>query len=179
MRSHWQSHCKTCVGDYKKTYYKRNKVEIERRRKIFYEANRSTINKRQAERRLSKSKDKKSLKKYRQVLELSDFHFYIHQRMGSWRTSARKRSFVFRLTLKDILSLLEKQRNRCEYSGQRLIYKPGHVMTVSLDRVDSSKGYTKDNVIACGHYINLMKIDLSFKEFKKMVAKVHMHLNRR
>lgn len=39
-----------------------------------------------------------------------------------------------------------------------------------LDRVDSNKGYTKDNVVPCCKYCNRAKSDLTTKEFKKLIT---------
>ena len=47
--------------------------------------------------------------------------------------------------------------------------------TASLDRIDSSKGYTKDNVQWVHKDINYIKRDLSDSEFITLCKKVATH----
>jgi len=47
-----------------------------------------------------------------------------------------------------------------------------------LDRVDSLKSYTLDNVVPCCTQCNLAKLDYSLDEFKKWVSACYNHLNR-
>lgn len=39
--------------------------------------------------------------------------------------------------------------------------------TVSVDRLDSSKGYTLENVVLCCAAINRMKMDMTVDEFRR------------
>ena len=58
------------------------------------------------------------------------------------------------------------QDGRCAYTGVQMKYDgAGSPESVSLDRVDSSKGYTKDNVVLCGVLINRMKNDQPVEAF--------------
>lgn len=61
---------------------------------------------------------------------------------------------------KFIYELFEKQGRRCKLSGVPLDWK-----TASLDRLDSSKGYTKDNVQWVHSTINKMKLTMSDEQF--------------
>lgn len=52
----------------------------------------------------------------------------------------------------------------------------GRLMTnVSIDRIDSSKGYEEGNVQLVCHITNLMKQDLSISELKMWCAKIVEH----
>lgn len=46
-----------------------------------------------------------------------------------------------------------------------------------IDRIDSSKNYTKDNVVSCCSKCNFMKHELSIEEFKMHIIKIYNHLN--
>lgn len=58
----------------------------------------------------------------------------------------------------------------CAYCGEIMNNFNG------LDRVDSSKEYTIDNVVPCCKYCNWAKNDLSVKEFKEHINKIHHYL---
>lgn len=68
----------------------------------------------------------------------------------------------FDITLDFILSLLKSQGNCCTLSGLPIEIEDG---TASLDRIDSSRGYTTDNVQWVHRTINFMKQEMSQEDF--------------
>jgi hypothetical protein len=74
---------------------------------------------------------------------------------------AKYRGIRFELTIED----LERLPLICHYTGMPLTMEPNSYYTVSLDRVDSSRGYTKDNVVFCCGFINRMKQELTVEQF--------------
>lgn len=78
-------------------------------------------------------------------------------------TFARNRAkagMPFDLTLEGLLALLSDQKGRCHYTGLELSPFPSDPNTVSIDRVDSARGYTLDNVVLCLWDVNRMKQDM-------------------
>lgn len=65
-----------------------------------------------------------------------------------------RRPIHFELSLEFIADLLESQNYKCALSGLPISAIEG---TASLDRIDSSKGYTEDNVQWLHKDINMMK----------------------
>ncbi len=64
-------------------------------------------------------------------------------------------------------ALLEEQGGLCAISGIPLTFVKGkgHIPTnASIDRMDSQKGYTKDNVQLVAHQVNTMKSNLSVNQ---------------
>lgn len=47
----------------------------------------------------------------------------------------------------------------------------------SVDRIDSNKGYIKGNIVICEDKINVMKSNLSIKEFKERIVNIYNNLN--
>ena len=80
------------------------------------------------------------------------------------RRRAVKRGLAFTLTTADIRAAYARQNGRCIYSGSA--FGPvGTDTTPSIDRVDSSKGYTPDNIVLCCFWVNVMKTDYTVPEF--------------
>lgn len=84
---------------------------------------------------------------------------------------AKQRKIMLDITIKDGWELFKKQNRRCALSGVLLYFAKtakelrSKKQTASLDRIDSSKGYTKDNVQWIHKDLNLMKWDWNQHEF--------------
>jgi hypothetical protein len=93
-----------------------------------------------------------------------------------YKTRAKKRGLDFELT-KEEFSILTQQD--CFYDGtspsqiKRSIYKGGNYIYNGLDRVDSSKGYTLDNVVPCCKKCNEGKMAISLNEFYDWIERVY------
>jgi hypothetical protein len=82
--------------------------------------------------------------------------------------SAKSRKILFDLTMPQLWRLYLKQNKKCSLSGIPLTFPRNALDTsanVSLDRIDSTKGYTIDNVQWVDKRINFMKITLKMEEF--------------
>jgi len=69
------------------------------------------------------------------------------------------------LTKDDLINLFKKQEGKCAISGIEMTYTTGKGTgiipdNVSVDRIDSSKGYSKDNVQLVCSIVNIMKSNL-------------------
>ena len=74
------------------------------------------------------------------------------------KTGAETRGLVFDVTVEDIWFLYTSQEGRCALSGMPIGWSEvGSIHTASLDRIDSSKGYLKDNVQLLHKDVNFMK----------------------
>jgi hypothetical protein len=78
---------------------------------------------------------------------------------------------AFDLTLKDLQRLVVP---RCPILGTELIWEYGHGLGLgahspSLDRIDNSRGYTKDNVAIISHKANGMKNSCTVEELKAIL----------
>jgi hypothetical protein len=95
-----------------------------------------------------------------------DYHLsYI---MRGVRQRARKTDVECEIDAEFLKMLLKKQNGLCAISKTPLTFLKGqgHIPTnASVDRIDSGKGYTKDNVQLVAHQINTMKSNLSINQF--------------
>ena len=88
------------------------------------------------------------------------------------RNSAAKRGQVFALTTADIVKCWKDQLGVCAYSGRPMTLDSGQLNTVSIERIDSTIGYTLDNTILVCQAINRMKSDFSFDDFYALCSDV-------
>ena len=93
-------------------------------------------------------------------------------RFSNWKSKAKVRNISFELAIDDLKNIPKV----CYYSGRLLTSKQNRYDTISLDRLNSSKGYTKDNVVFCCEFINKMKNDLTYDQFIyacKIISEYH------
>lgn len=143
--------CKDCEASWKQQYYSKNKQHITNRNNL-YRANNPKWYSRSLEQRL------------RYVIQL-----------GIGR--AKKKRIIWNLSLDFLTQLWEKQGGVCVYSGVPLSYEDNHPHTVSLDRIDSSKGYTEDNVQFVCTLVNYVKQRFDESVFFDFCKSVTQHSN--
>jgi len=89
--------------------------------------------------------------------------------LWSKRCRSRKVKMGCELTIEYLEYLWERQGGRCYYTGIELsppIAGTGrNMMSASLNRLDSSKGYVKRNVVWCCWACNLGKSDMSMDQY--------------
>lgn len=71
-----------------------------------------------------------------------------------------------------IEELYKLQNGCCAYTGDKLSIQAGLPSTLSLDRIDSSMGYTKSNVMLVTWEVNNAKQDRSMSDFVSLCKKV-------
>jgi hypothetical protein len=89
----------------------------------------------------------------------------------------RSKNLVFAITEEDILELYYKQDGKCAISCEILTKialedKGINKYNVSIDRINSSKGYTKDNIQLVGAIVNIIKNDIEEKDFILFVSSI-------
>ncbi len=97
-----------------------------------------------------------------------------HSYFTNVKLNARERKFEFDLDEKYAWNLLNKQKHKCALSGKKIYFESLKNKNASLDRIDSNKGYTKDNVQWLHKDINYIKMDFDqdyFIELCSMVSK--------
>lgn len=89
--------------------------------------------------------------------------------------AALSRNLKFNVSIEDLWELFQEQEGRCYYTGDSLTLSTRNNkggMTASLDRLDSSKGYIKGNLVWCHKDVNIMKMDKSEEQFYELCQKV-------
>lgn len=91
---------------------------------------------------------------------------------------AKIRKLKFEITKKDIWDLFLKQGRKCALTGLELKfsdYSGGKDGTASLDRIDSLKGYTIDNIQWTHKDLNIMKMHFKEEQFIRYCQLVTQH----
>lgn len=98
-----------------------------------------------------------------------------------WQTmnGAKSKNREFSITIENMSEQFEKQNEKCVYTGLDLTFGKCHTRrrgriyygkdrTASLDRIDSSRGYTKNNIQWVHKDINIMKSNFSGQRFVEL-----------
>ena len=72
-----------------------------------------------------------------------------------------------------IMQLLRQSGCRCLYCGKPFVFESNHDMNFSIDRIDSSKGYLRDNVQVIATWVNRAKNDIDEKVFFGYIENVY------
>lgn len=93
------------------------------------------------------------------------------------RNSAKRRNIYYDLDFDIILNLYNSQQGKCYYTGLDLKdYSIGEKDCPSIDRIDSTKGYTKDNIVICKGWATIMKMETDLDTFKERISIIYNHL---
>lgn len=103
----------------------------------------------------NKSKAAVSMGRYRQTLEGC-----IRERFHNAAHRAREKNYEFTITIPLLINLYNEQKGLCALSGYQLNFLSGSPFKMSLDRIDSKKGYTFDNVQWVTWQVNNLKSNL-------------------
>ena len=77
---------------------------------------------------------------------------------NKFKTQADLRNYEFAISALDIANMYYNQKGRCALSGIPIGWEEvGTIHSVSIDRIDSSKGYLLDNIQLVHKDINMMK----------------------
>lgn len=115
--------------------------------------------------------------------KITDLGYITQSRAGEIRYRCKK-DYHDREVAPNLKELLrqqwETQKGICFYSGLPMVlsneyHTNGYVMTV--DRIDSSKGYIEGNIALCCSLVNRMKQNMSLIEFKEMCKRILTYEN--
>jgi hypothetical protein len=86
-------------------------------------------------------------------------------RFKQYINDAARKPVPFNLTYDEFMAFWQKP---CHYCGDA-------IQTIGLDRIDSSRGYSLDNVVSCCGTCNKMKLIMSIDEFILHCKKIVTH----
>jgi len=159
----------TCICGYCKKEFEKPLSEIKRNQKL----NRQNFCSRTCTgmnniKNFGDGKNKYDISKHgRKKDEYTNFRYYFR--------NLKRRNKQIDVTLQDLKELWEKQGGICTFSSVNLVLST-HTQTnknpiyrASLDRIDSTKGYTKENIRWVSLAINWMKNTMSDEMVNKLI----------
>lgn len=106
-----------------------------------------------------------------------------HVPMSLWtaaKHSAAEKGIAFTMTIDDLEAQWVKQDGKCAYTGHELTFGKVYAdasRTASIDRIDSTKGYTSDNIQWARKDINWLKKNKPDQDFIQMCKDVARYRN--
>lgn len=124
----------------------------------------------------NKNKLKEDFKKSR-VKRLEEYP--LRSLLSGVRGNAGRRNMEFTIDIDFVMAQWDKQEGKCFYTGVKMAYTSAKKIPwqASIDRMDSSKGYTPENSILCCQSVNYMKNDYDFDVFLKFLEDVKEGFN--
>lgn len=98
----------------------------------------------------------------------------VAKKMINLQQSATSRGIEFDLSFETVKYLMT--RTNCFYSGVQ--FEDDGKLSLSVDRVDSKKGYIEGNVVSCTIDMNSKKSNLTIEELKSIVSKIDEFLSK-
>ena len=96
---------------------------------------------------------------------------YFNLKFYSLKGKVKLTNVEFDLKKDDMFEIYEKQNGKCYYTNIEMIHNIGKFdyNSISIDRLDPSKGYVKNNVVLCLFNVNSFKGGMSEIEFKEFL----------
>lgn len=97
---------------------------------------------------------------------------------GYLRKCAKERNISFDITKQDLQNKFDEQLGCCKYTGIQLKFAPKYrddveIQNLSVDRLNSNIGYTKNNIQYVYKPINKLKHSLSESKFLEFVSLIY------
>ena len=96
---------------------------------------------------------------------------------GSYKIGAKKRNHEFDLSKNEFKRLISKNCYYCDKKPKQIRKQKdtyGEYIYNGIDRVNNKLGYNKKNCVTCCKFCNIMKLDLTQKEFYKHIEKIYV-----
>jgi dUTP pyrophosphatase len=106
-------------------------------------------------------------------LGLSSKEKIFWERVKSCKLRSDTKKIDLDIDYKFLMNVFEKQNGLCYYTGiPMLLGQSDREFGFSVDRIDSEKGYTKDNIVLCINAINRAKGSLEMNVFRNILREI-------
>lgn len=98
----------------------------------------------------------------------NNLNTYLNYKTTNLKTKCKQKNLDFDLNNNFLYELYLKQNGKCYYTDIDIVHNLGchQYNSISVDRLDPNKGYTKDNVVLASFSINSFKGMINVSEYK-------------
>lgn len=125
-------------------------------------------------------KCKECARKRDNEIKSNDIRVYFADLLKTSKQTAKKRNIdCHELDVDFLVELYNKQDGKCAISGIPMTHIAGQgvvATNVSMDRIDNTVGYKKDNVQLTCRFINQAKLNLSMEQFKDLMHQAFINM---
>ena len=101
---------------------------------------------------------------------------------NSSKGNAKRRGLAHTISIEYLKDIFEQQKGLCFYTNKPMLIDTRDVNnsndSVSVDRIDSSKGYIEGNIVLCRWIINRMKNEVSHSIFLELISEIYTNFNK-
>jgi len=112
---------------------------------------------------------------YTERFSLEELELFSKLRNLCTKARLRKQEYDPTVDWEYLFDIWTDQNGRCALSGLPLSIEVNHPHGVSLDRIDSNKGYERGNLQLLSFTVNRMKMDLNEEDFLEICSHVAKH----
>lgn len=159
--------CRTCKQELYTSMFARNKAA-----KDFLQYDcKECDNTRQRKRRIEKKEEIQQYSKEYRKTKQNDFDWRLQQLLNSAKARAASKNREFSITKENLKSIFPKD-GCCPVFGFKLEWNSGgfRETSPSIDRIDSNKGYTKDNIQIISWKANRIKGYASVEDLELLLS---------
>jgi hypothetical protein len=159
--------CKKCKSEYHKEYRGKNWDKLAQQHRDSYQANKKQ---RQAVVRLAYQRSPEAFIRY--LYHTLTRPSRIRKTRAGKLLNSRRLAILndVQIDLPFLTALYHQQDGKCAITGVMMCHVFGKPNTISIDRIDSAKGYTPDNVHLVCQWVNLAKSKYSLEVFKRALS---------
>lgn len=180
-----QSRCTPCATEYKRAWVAANRQRVQQYRSDWHKQNKIGVRAKQRE-RLSKPDTAQKMKEYRRAHATKVretirsgnaslrrvLTVLVARASASAKGRSKRRSRAFDLTTDLLEQMWHRQQGLCAMSGMKMELVPGHLRTVSVDRIDSDGDYLLRNVQLVCRWVNMAKGAAQNAEMAAVIAEL-------
>ena len=104
--------------------------------------------------------------------------YFTGSEYSTWKASSKRRFIDWNITKDDLKEIYQKQKGECALSGVVMETFSNSPFRISIDRIDSTKPYVKENVQFVCSIVNVMKNKFSEDVFVGMCNKISLYKQR-
>ena len=141
----YKAHCNECAAKILRDWRKANPEKSKEQKRRFYRKNGDRVKVEHQQRYANLSLDAR----FNQLI----------------KSASRRKNIECCISTDDLYNCWQNQNGLCAYTKLPLTSKAYQLNTVSLDRIDSGKDYTADNIQLVCVPVNRMKLDMTEDQF--------------